>query len=111
MNLIQSGSPMTRSQKIWLFILIFYSSIHLLRDILQDLHVQTALSTIFVKTSSNQLASTVLWSAINTYIIAIVEIFLALYCLKTNKFGKVGHATIIIAAITITCWFIYWFFL
>jgi len=102
---------MQKSYKIWLYFLVIYSFIHLIRDILQDLHVRTVISTVLVKTSSNPVASTILWTSINTYIIAILEIILALYCLRRDKFGRAGYATIVIAVVTVIVWSIYWFFL
>ena len=102
---------MKKSQKIWLYSVIIYSGLHLIRDILQDLHIKTTLSIVLVKTPSNPLASTILWTSLNTYVIAIIEIFLALYCLKRDKFGKVGYVTVAIAVATVIAWSIYWFFL
>jgi hypothetical protein len=102
---------MKNSQKIWLYFVIIYSGLHLVRDILQDFQIKTLLSTALVKTPSNPIVSTILWTILNTYIIAILEIFLALYCLKRNEFGKVGYTTIIIATILLIGWIIYWFFL
>jgi hypothetical protein len=102
---------MNKSQKIWLYFITIYSSLHLIRDILQDLHIKTILSTVLVKTPTKPIASTILWTSLNTYIIAILEIVLALYCLKRDKFGKAGYTTIVIAVVTVIAWLIYWFFL
>lgn len=102
---------MKKLQKTWLYFVIIYSGLHLIRDLLQDLHIKTILSTVLVKTPSNSFASSILWASLSTYIIAILEIILAIYCLNKNKFGKVGYTTIIIAIVTVTSWLIYWLLL
>lgn len=98
-------------QKYWLYFLIAYSFLHLIRDFLQDSGVKIFLSTVLVKKASNPVLSSILWSSLNTYFIAVVEIVLAIYCLRKKQFGKVGLSTIIIAAITVMAWLLYWLFL
>jgi len=102
---------MKKWQKIWLYFLVIYASLHLVRDILQDTGVKTFLSTILVKKSSNPVVSSILWSILNTYFIAIAEIILAIYCIKKNQFGKIGILTISIAIVTLVGWLIYWVYL
>jgi hypothetical protein len=99
---------MKRWQKIWLYILIIYSLLHFVRDVLQDLNVNTILSSVLVKTGGNLFNKSVLWNSKNTYLIAIIEIALALYCIKKNRFGRVGKITILIATITVVLWLVYW---
>lgn len=96
-------------QKSWLIFLIFYSSLHIVRDIFQDLRIQNILSTTFVKTTPLKLP--LLWVYANTYMIAFTEILISIYCLKKRSFGKLGYLTIIIALSVLSLWTFYWFFL
>jgi len=98
-------------QKYWLYLLIFYSSLHLLRDIFQDLGIKNFLSTVLVKKSADPIVSYILWTSLNTYVIAIAEIVLAIICLKRNSFSRLGNLTILLALITVGAWLAYWFFL
>lgn len=102
---------MTKLQKYWLYFLITYSLIHLLRDVLQDVGAKVFLSTILVKKPSNLPAAALLWKSFNTYLIAIVEIFFSIICSRRNRFGKFGILTIVIAIITALAWLFYWFYL
>lgn len=102
---------MKKWQKIWLYFLIAYSFLHLVRDILQDTGVKIFLSTILVKNPSNPVTSMILWNSLNTYIIAVAEIVLAVICLKRRKFGRIGLLTVVIAITTIIAWLLYWFYL
>lgn len=100
-----------KKQKYWLYLLIIYSILHLTRDILQDSGVKIFLSTILVKKVNSPIANTILWTSLNTYIIAIAEISLAIFCLKRKQFGRVGYLTVGIALITVFAWLLYWFYL
>lgn len=102
---------MTLKQKFWLYFLLVYSLIHIVRDILQDAGIKVLLSTVLVKKPANSLAASILWTSLNTYVIAIIEIILAIICLRRNDFGKLGLLTIVIAAITLISWLFYWFLL
>ncbi len=94
-----------------MYFLIVYSFLHLIRDFLQDAGVKVFLSTVLVKKASNPILSSILWSSLNTYLIAVIEIVLAVYCLKRKQFGKVGLITIAIAIVTVVAWLLYWLFL
>lgn len=102
---------MTRTQKIWLYAVIILASLHLLRDILQDAGVKVFISTAFVKQPSNVFIATLLWTFLNTYVTAFLEIILSIYCLKKNKFGIAGWLTIAIAIVATFGWIVYWFYL
>jgi hypothetical protein len=101
---------MNKWQRFWLYFLILYSSVHLLRDVQQDLGMKTILSTILVKHSRSPVTG-LLWSVWNTYVIAIIEIILSVITLRKNIFSITGYSTIIIAIVTIIFWSYYWFFL
>ncbi|OIO12654.1 hypothetical protein COV53_04975 [Candidatus Gottesmanbacteria bacterium CG11_big_fil_rev_8_21_14_0_20_37_11] len=90
---------------------MIYSSLHLIRDVLQDTGVNIFLSSFLVKNSGNSLLSSFLWKSFNTYIIAGVEIVLSFICLKRNKFGRLGLFTILLAVFIFTLWLFYWFLL
>lgn len=99
---------MKKWQKIWLYFLIIFALIHFVRDILQDLGVKMFLSTVLVKKPLVPVVSSVLWNIFDTYLFAIVEIILAIYCLMKNRFEKIGILTIVIAIGIFTAWSIYW---
>src|SRR4030042_2388427 len=102
---------MKKWQKYWLYFLIAYSTLHIIRDLLQDFGINNFLSTLLVKKTNSSATDLVFWNPKITYFIAVTEIFLSIYCLKTKGFGKVGLITIIIAFFTIILWLVYWFFL
>ncbi len=95
-------------QKIWLYLLIVYSSIHLIRDIFQDTGLRNFLSIHLTKSHLN-FAPT--WFKYNTYPIEILLILLAIMLLKKNRFGIYGYFSMIIAFFMLSGWFLYWFYL
>lgn len=102
---------MKKWQRTWLYVVLVYATLHLVRDILQDFGVKSFLSEIFLKKPSDPYISKLLWSIFNTYVIAVMGIILAVYCLKRNKFGKVGYLTVFIAVIAHLIWLMYLIFL
>lgn len=96
-------------QKTWLYLVIIYAILHLIRDVFQDLGIRNFLSTILVRQTPSKFPQ--LWFLVNTYVIELSEILLALYCLYRKRFGTVGYSTIGIALVTFTAWLYYWFFL
>ncbi|MEK7523392.1 MAG: hypothetical protein AAB788_03545 [Patescibacteria group bacterium] len=100
---------MKKWQKIWLYFLISYSFIHLIRDVFQDLGIKNLLSTVFVNQNPPTI-SQLYWSIFNTYVFEITEIILGIKCLINNKFGMIGYSTIVIAITILTAWSYYWFF-
>jgi hypothetical protein len=101
---------MRKWQRFWLYFLLTYSLVHLLRDIQQDLEVKTLLSTVLVKSPSYS-GDSLLWSSNWTYPVEISEIILSLAALNKNKFSPLGYVTIGIALTTAALWSYYWFFL
>lgn len=100
---------MKQWQRYWLYLVIGYASLHIIRDLFQDFGIKNVLSTTLVKSSPSRLPT--LWVFVNTYVIALVEIVLSLFCLRKQEFKKVGYATIVIAVATLATWGYYWFFL
>jgi hypothetical protein len=100
---------MKKWQKYWLYLTLSWSSLHIVRDICQDLGIKNTISTIFVKQTGYRLPFP--WRSWTTYGIAIAEIVLSLYCLKYKRFGKIGRATIFIAITTVALWSYYYFLL
>ncbi len=99
---------MKQWQKVWLYFIISFAFIHLIRDIFQDLGIKNLLSTILVK--PNPLKGSILWVIFNTYILEIGALFVAFYLLARNKFGFLGYLTIIGSTLTVSFW-IYWYIL
>lgn len=95
-------------QKVWLYIVFFFSIIHLIRDVLQDSGYKTFISTALTKPHPNFSPS---WFKYNTYPIEILLILLAFLLIKKNRFGLYGYMTMIISFLVIGCWAIYWFYL
>lgn len=96
-------------QRIWLYLVIIYATLHFFRDVFQDLGIKNFLSTILVRQTPSKFPQ--LWFFVNTYVIELGEITLAMYCLHKNRFGAVGYSTIGIALATFAAWYYYWFFL
>ncbi len=101
---------MKRWQKCWLWLALCIFSVHLLRDVLQDLGIRNFLSTVLYRTQKSQ-TEVVYWQIFNTYLIEVTEIFLASFCLVKKRFGKVGYFTIFVAVLFLAVWLYYWFFL
>lgn len=102
---------MKKWQKIWLYLVIFYASLHIVRDIFQDLGIKNFLSTILESPGPPKVSAVIYWTIFNTYAIAGIEICLSAICLKRKHFGFVGMTTVIIAFASIVLWSIYFFFL
>ncbi len=101
-------------QRYWLYFLLVYSGLHLLRDIFQDLGVENWLSMVLVKPLPSKIPvswTRIYWLSFNTYIAAVLEIVLSIICLRRNKFSQLGRLTLVIAAISLILWLFYWFFL
>ncbi len=98
-------------QKIWLIIAIIWSSLHLIRDVFQDIGIKNFLSTPFVKHSPYTNSSLYWLIFFNTYAYAIAVLSLSIYSLKRKQFGKAGYATIILSVAIFVAWLYYWFFL
>lgn len=95
-------------QKVWLYFVLTFSILHLVRDIFQDFGIDNILSTIFVKSSAS--VPPHYWLVfVNSYVIEIMGIILAVACFKTKKFGKLGYFTICMMAYFFLAWVIYWF--
>lgn len=100
---------MKKQETIWLFLVILFSILHLIRDIFQDLGIHNFLSEVLASPGAPKVSTTIYWTVFNTYVIAVIEIGLALTCLKRNNFGKLGKITIGIAIASIILWFFYYF--
>ena len=98
-------------QKYWLYFLVFFGITHLIRDILQDTGINSLLSDTLVKRPVHPAVSRIVWTIFNTYLIAILEIGVAIFCLKRDSFGKLGYASIFIFFTFLSVWLGYWFFL
>lgn len=104
-------SPMKKWQKFWLYVVILFSTTHIIRDIFQELGIDNFLSTVLASPGPPKVAFPLYWTIFNTYLIAGAEIMLSLICLKKNYFGKLGISTIIIAVYSLLLWSFYYFYL
>jgi hypothetical protein len=102
---------MKKWQEIWLYFVIFYSFLHIIRDIFQDLGIENILSTFLASSGAPKVSATIYWTIFNTYVIASVEIVLALMCLRRKYFGLLGNITIVIAVTSAILWSFYYFYL
>lgn len=98
---------MKRWQRYWLYTVIVFFTYHLLRDILQTLQINTFISDIFVKEDRTR-TPWWYWVVFNTYVIELTQLFFAFLCLRTNRFGFLGEATIVISVWFLTVWLFYW---
>jgi len=96
-------------QKTWLIIGITWSSLHLIRDISQDLGIKNLLSTPFVKPING--APWWYLYVFNTYVYEIIVGILCFYALKKNSFHPKGTASLFLTAVIFSSWLIYWFIL
>ena len=97
-------------QKYWLIGIAIFFSVHLVRDIFQDLRIHNFLSDTLVKQDLSK-TPTWYWQVFGTYLIGTSELLLAGYCFKKRKFGLPGYTTIIVAVLLIIVWLFYWIFL
>lgn len=97
-------------QKYWLVFVVFFFSLHLVRDVFQDLKIHTLLSDMLVKSDFSKTPSWY-WKVFNTYAIEVSEIALVRYSLWKNKFYISGYLTIFIALTFFIAWTFYWIFL
>lgn len=102
---------MNKWQKLWFFVVLVFSFIHIIRDIFQDFGIKNFLSTILASPGPPKVPSSVYWTIFNTYAIAVIEIVSASICLRRNYFGKLGNITLAIAIISMILWFFYYFYL
>lgn len=100
---------MKKWQKMWLIIGITWSSLHLIRDVSQDLGLKNLLSTPFVKPVSD--APWWYWYTFNTYLYAIVVGILSLYAMKKKSFHPAGTISLFLTIVIFSSWLIYWFIL
>jgi len=101
---------MKKWQRGWLYFVILYAFIHLIRDTFQDLAINNFLSMTLTR-SNPPLIAHIYWFIFNTYVAEIVVILFGIYSLRRNIFGRLGYMTIIIAFIMVSAWLYYWFFL
>lgn len=95
-------------QRYLLRVLIGFFALHLLRDVLQDLNIDTVISSVLVKDNRANVPSWY-WSVFNTYIIAIVGLILSTISLIKNRFKPEGILAITLASIFLLAWLTYWF--
>lgn len=102
---------MNKWQKIWLIVVISFSLIHILRDVLQDFGVNNFLTTILASPGPPKVAFPLYWTIFNTYLIAGLGILFSVICLKRDSFGKLGLSTVAVAIISLFLWVFYYFVL
>lgn len=94
-------------QKTWLIVGITWSSLHLIRDVSQDLGIKNLLSIPFVKPVSD--APWWFWYIFNTYMYEIFVWILCFYAIKKKSFYPAGTVSLLISVIIFSSWLIYWF--
>jgi len=97
-------------QKYWLIAAFLFFTIHLVRDILQDLGIHNLLSDSFIKQDFSKTPGWY-WKVFNTYVMEISGLMLGSYCTIKRKFGSPGYLTIFIALFFLLVWSFYWLFL
>ncbi len=92
-------------QKYWLYFILTFVVLHLIRDIFQDLEIHNILSDSFVIVKSSSIPN--YWQLFNSYLFGFNTIGLALVCLFRKRFGVLGYLTIILPAIFLLAWIIF----
>jgi|SRR3989344_6138869 len=100
---------MKKGEKIWLYFVVFYSILHLVRDIQQDLGMHNFLTDVLASDGPPKVPAVIYWTIFNTYLIEAVSLILAVYSLKKNHFGLPAKLTIMIAIASVSLWSIYYF--
>ncbi len=96
-------------QKSWLIVGIAWSSLHLIRDISQDIGIKNWLSTPFVK--SHTIAGPWFWYLLNTYVFEIAVLILSVAAFKQGTFHPYGTMSLFLTTVIFSAWLFYWFFL
>lgn len=94
-------------QKSCIFIGITWSSLHLIRDVSQDIGIKNLLSTPFVKPIND--APWWYLYIFNTYVYAIVVGILSLYAIKKKSFHPAGTMSLFLTVVIFSSWLIYWY--
>lgn len=102
---------MKKWQTIWLYFVIVFSTLHIIRDIFQDLGIKNFLSTVIASPGLPKINAVIYWTIFNTYALAVIEICLSTICLRKKNFGRLGLTTIIIAVLSMILWSFYFFYL
>ncbi len=102
---------MKRWQKYWLYFVIVIFILHFIRDIFQHFGIRNFLSTVFESTGPPKVPQIVYHTIYNTVAMAIIEVIFSIICLRRNKFGALGKATIIMSISFFILWLIYYFLL
>ncbi|OGY28309.1 MAG: hypothetical protein A3F33_01585 [Candidatus Woykebacteria bacterium RIFCSPHIGHO2_12_FULL_43_10] len=96
-------------QKFWLYLILIFFSLHLIRDLLQDIGLKNLYTTVLYK-EDRSLVPWWYWVVFSSsYVIEILGIILAVISLKGGKFGLAGTLTIFLAAYFAIAWLVYWF--
>lgn len=91
---------MTFWQKIILFLILGLSTMHLLRDVLQDLKIQNVLANVWNKPQPA--------SNVYSYVIETVLIILVVSSFVKGEFGFMGYAAATVLVLSIIAWLIYY---
>lgn len=99
---------MNSLQRYLLYGIILFFSLHLIRDILQDLRINNILSNLLVKNNASNIP-TWYWVVFSySYVIEILGILTAVFSLKRKKFDTLGKIPIFLLIYFIIAWLVYW---
>ncbi|MEK7522588.1 MAG: hypothetical protein AAB569_03340 [Patescibacteria group bacterium] len=102
---------MKKWQKYWLYFVIVIFTLHFIRDIFQELGIRNFLSTFFESLGPPKVSLMLYYTVYNTVAMAIIEVAFSIICLRRNKFGILGKATIIMTISFFILWLFYYFIL
>ncbi|PIU37048.1 hypothetical protein CO005_00080 [Candidatus Roizmanbacteria bacterium CG_4_8_14_3_um_filter_34_9] len=102
---------MKKWQRYWLYFVITIFTLHFVRDIFQELGIRNFLSTFFESSGPPKVSLFLYYTLYNTVFMAIIEVAFSIICLRRNKFGVLGKATIIMTISFFILWLIYYFLL
>ncbi|RJR14784.1 hypothetical protein C4579_04155 [Candidatus Microgenomates bacterium] len=94
-------------QRYWLWFAFLFSTLHLTRDVLQNIGVMNFFTTTFAKTTT----AAPLWLEATALTSELLNVIVSLYCLINNTFGRFGLATFILFGIFASMWAYFTFIL
>lgn len=99
---------MKQWQRFWLIGILLFSTLHLLRDILQNLEISSWFTTAFAKKISSPAP---LWLEATAILSLFLNIFASSIALVKKQFGKLGILTFFLFGVFAIMWAYYTFVL
>lgn len=99
---------MIKWQKYLLICVIIFSSIHLIRDVLQHFDIKIFLTEVLNKKNTSN-TPVWFWTLFNSFYLEISSILFAGWALYKKSFKPFGFVAVFVLFIFFIAWIIYWF--